>query len=203
MLGTKHSTQNKLCWILLLELSDSRNSAVFLLLLVWLSIRRFFLRYCSSFSEKPQILLFYWYILVFLSALSPKSNFRMLMLLRPFPALGNLFKSLLLFMDIKYCQKNLSCIACDGKKEASFEKSGGLVEMAVRSLWSDYLKMLSDILIWTRSLYMFSSAFFVLVPIKKLPVCLFPTVYFLHPDRNKGNDPFSFPSLSLSPEYCS
>lgn len=105
MLGTKHSTQNKLCWILLLELSDSQNSAVFLLLLVWLSIRRFFLRYCSSFSEKPQILLFYWYILVFLSALSPKSDFRMLMLLRPFPALGNLFKSLLLFMDIKYCQK--------------------------------------------------------------------------------------------------
>lgn len=46
------------------------------------------------------------------------------------------------------------------------------------------------------------SAFFVLVPIEKLPVCLLLTVYFLHPDRNKGNDPFSFLSLSVSPE-CS
>lgn len=145
----------------------------------------------------------YWWFTdifsVFLSALSLKSDFRMLMLLRPFPALGNLFKSSLLLLNTA---KKVSELYSLWWKERSLfweiRRAVLLVEMVVRSLQSDYLKMLFDSLIWKRSLYMFGSAFFVLVPIKKLPVCLFLAVYFLHPDRNKGNDPFSFPSLSLT-----
>lgn len=172
----------------------------FLLLLMWLSIRHFFLGFCNSFGAKPLVVLFYWCILVCFNS----EKLRMLML-RQFPALGSLFKSLLLSVGFKYCQKRIIWVLWPlmERKKPHLRGLFLLVKMVVRLLWSDYLKMLFDILIWTRSLYMFSSAFFVLVPIKKLPVCLFLTVYFLHPDRNKGNDPFSFPSLSVSLEFCS
>lgn len=154
----KHGTQNRLCWIHLLELSDSQNHAIFSIIIDVTQIWHIFLGFCSSFSEKPQILLFYWHILVFLSALNLKSDFRKLMLLRPFPALGSLFKSLLLSVLLNTAKKSIWVVQ-PLMEERSFvweiRRAVLLVEMAVRSLRSDSLKMLSDILIRTRSLYMF------------------------------------------------
>lgn len=54
-----------------------------------------------------------------------------------------------------------------------------------------------NVLIWKHSVH-FSQRFLCAVPIKKVLVRLFLTVYFLHPGRNKGNDPFSFLSLSFT-----